>query len=627
MVFQDYKLLPNRTVYDNVAYSLQVIGESRKEIRRKVPDILRLVGLSTKLHNYPDELSGGEQQRVSVARAFVNHPPLLLADEPTGNLDPETSIGIMQLIYRINRTGTTVIVATHDKEMVDKMRRRVIELREGRIVRDELSGPLPARRVHHRVRGAPARRARHRRRGPSQLGHALDLLPREALRGLRRSSAPALAALLTVLLTAVVLGVFIPIVQATTGTANEVRSRVVVDVYIKDSATAQERADLRSAIQSTANVKSVEFISKAEALARAKKKNPEAFQAGAELLGSNPLPASFRVTPEDPDKLDQIVQRLNAGRRAQLAAIDEVRDREEDTDKILSATGLVKALTAGLAVLLILASIALIANTIRLSVFARRREVEVMKLVGATNWFIRWPFVIEGMIVGFFGGLLAVLLLCDREDDLRRPALGRASLCWPRPNTIDFRLLVVVLHAGLHRGVGARERHHAAPLPPRLARLKAAPTSLHPTCRRAFSHSSPPRALAAGLWLGGHPADLPGPVARRVRAGGPRAARRDHRHDREQLLQAGERAKLDDASLKGIVASLDDPYSTYFTPKEARQFDEDVSGHFEGVGMNVEQDKRGLKVLTRVRRLARQGRPHAARRPDRRGRRAARSRA
>jgi cell division transport system ATP-binding protein len=140
VVFQDYKLLPNRTVYDNVAYSLQVIGEGRQEIRRKVPDILRLVGLSTKLHNYPDELSGGEQQRVSIARAFVNHPPLLLADEPTGNLDPETSIGIMQLIYRINRAGTTVVVATHDSQMVDKMRRRVVELREGRIMRDELSG-------------------------------------------------------------------------------------------------------------------------------------------------------------------------------------------------------------------------------------------------------------------------------------------------------------------------------------------------------------------------------------------------------------------------------------------------------------------------------------------------------
>ena len=140
VVFQDFKLLPNRTVYDNVAYALQVTGRSRKEIRAKVPDILRLTGLATKLHNYPDQLSGGEQQRVSIARAFVNHPPLLIADEPTGNLDPDTSIGIMQLIYRINRTGTTVVVATHDREMVDKMRRRVIELREGRVIRDQADG-------------------------------------------------------------------------------------------------------------------------------------------------------------------------------------------------------------------------------------------------------------------------------------------------------------------------------------------------------------------------------------------------------------------------------------------------------------------------------------------------------
>jgi cell division transport system ATP-binding protein len=140
VVFQDFKLLPNRTVYDNVAYALQVTGHSRKDIRAKVPDILRLTGLSTKLHNYPDQLSGGEQQRVAIARAFVNHPPLLLADEPTGNLDPETSIGIMQLLYRINRAGTTVLVATHDSSMVDKMRRRVIELSKGRIVRDEATG-------------------------------------------------------------------------------------------------------------------------------------------------------------------------------------------------------------------------------------------------------------------------------------------------------------------------------------------------------------------------------------------------------------------------------------------------------------------------------------------------------
>jgi cell division transport system ATP-binding protein len=159
VVFQDFKLLPHRTVYDNVAYALQVTGGGRKEIRAKVPDILRLTGLSTKLHNYPDQLSGGEQQRVSIARAFVNHPPLLLADEPTGNLDPETSIDIMRLLYRINRTGTTVLVATHDQTMVDKMRRRVLELSHGRIVRDEAAGLY--------TRDESTREFAQRLRGPS----------------------------------------------------------------------------------------------------------------------------------------------------------------------------------------------------------------------------------------------------------------------------------------------------------------------------------------------------------------------------------------------------------------------------------------------------------------------------
>src|SRR5687768_4775787 len=139
-VFQDFKLLTDRTAYENVAYALKVQGESKREIRSKVPEILALVGLGAKMNNHPHELSGGEQQRVSIARAFVNHPPLLICDEPTGNLDPDTSVGIMQLLYRINRTGTTVVMATHDREMVDKMRKRVIALEEGTVVRDERRG-------------------------------------------------------------------------------------------------------------------------------------------------------------------------------------------------------------------------------------------------------------------------------------------------------------------------------------------------------------------------------------------------------------------------------------------------------------------------------------------------------
>jgi cell division transport system ATP-binding protein len=139
-VFQDFKLLPNRTAAENVAYALKVQGESRNSIRRKVPEVLSLVGLSHKTESYPDELSGGEQQRVSIARAFVNHPPLLICDEPTGNLDPDTSVGIMQLLYSINRSGTTILMVTHDREMVDKMRRRVIALEYGVLARDERRG-------------------------------------------------------------------------------------------------------------------------------------------------------------------------------------------------------------------------------------------------------------------------------------------------------------------------------------------------------------------------------------------------------------------------------------------------------------------------------------------------------
>ena len=139
-VFQDFKLLPNKTAFENVAFALQVIGKSKHVIETQVPEVLRLVGLEEKMQKLPDQLSGGEQQRVSIARSIVNRPPILICDEPTGNLDPQTSLGIMKLLERINRTGTTVLVATHDREMVDQMRRRVLALENGMLVRDQKKG-------------------------------------------------------------------------------------------------------------------------------------------------------------------------------------------------------------------------------------------------------------------------------------------------------------------------------------------------------------------------------------------------------------------------------------------------------------------------------------------------------
>ena len=156
-VFQDFKLLPNRTVSENVAFALEVLGRPKAVVNRQVAQVLELVGLATKGDRYPQQLSGGEQQRVSVARAFVNRPPILLADEPTGNLDPATSVGIMRILDRINRTGTTVLMATHDHAIVDAMRRRVVQLERGRVVRDQSRGRYESFRTEDDVPETPGR--------------------------------------------------------------------------------------------------------------------------------------------------------------------------------------------------------------------------------------------------------------------------------------------------------------------------------------------------------------------------------------------------------------------------------------------------------------------------------------
>ncbi len=273
----------------------------------------------------------------------------------------------------------------------------------------------------------------------------LGFFTREASRALRRNAAPSFAALATILLTMLVVGVFIPIVQATTGAANDVRKRVLVDVYLTRDATQSDVTRVRELLLGTDNVKRVEFVSKQEAYKQQREKDPEAF----ELLGTNPLPDTFRVTPEDPDDVLKIASALApdaaAGGVAPIdGSIDEVRTRRDDTTKILQVTRFVKLMAGTLAVLLIAASIFLIANTIRLSLYARRREVEVMKLVGATDWFIRWPFVIEGVIVGALGTLLAILLLAIGKIAIIDPLASDFALI-SAPETMPFALLIAVM--------------------------------------------------------------------------------------------------------------------------------------------------------------------------------------
>jgi cell division transport system permease protein len=279
---------------------------------------------------------------------------------------------------------------------------------------------------------------------------------REALRSIKRNAIPSFAAMASVLVTMLVLGVFIPIVQATTGAANEVRGRVLVDVYLKRDAKPADIARVRNVLTSKVeHVGKVEFVSKQAAYEQEKKRNPEAYQ----LLGTNPLPDTFRVTPDKPDNVlklrDELAPVGVAGGRAPIDdAIDSVKNRKDETSKILTATRVVKLSMGLLAVLLIVASALLISNTIRLSLFARRREVEVMKLVGATDSFIRWPFVIEGVLLGALGGVMAVLLLGVGKIAFLDPLASDFALI-AAPRTIGYGLLAFLLLAASVAVAGA----------------------------------------------------------------------------------------------------------------------------------------------------------------------------
>jgi cell division transport system permease protein len=271
---------------------------------------------------------------------------------------------------------------------------------------------------------------------------------REAFRSMSRNAVPSFAAMASVLVTVLVLGVFIPVVQATTGAANDVRSRVLVNVYLKTDSKPDDVTRVKALLDDkVAHVGSVQYVSKQRALQEQKERYPEAY----DLLGSNPLPDTFRVTPDKRDNALKLKDALapaapGGGTTTIDPSIDTVKNSKDDTQKILVATRVVKLTTGLLAVLLVVASILLVSNTIRLSLFSRRREVEVMKLVGATDWFIRWPFVIEGIVLGALGGLLAILLLLVGKIALLDPLIDQFALL-AAPKTIHLGFLVAILLA------------------------------------------------------------------------------------------------------------------------------------------------------------------------------------
>ena len=258
---------------------------------------------------------------------------------------------------------------------------------------------------------------------------------------MRRNAAPSFAALATVLVTMLVVGVFIPAVEVTSDAANTVRSRLIVDVYMKNDASSADNARVRAELLRVPHVKSVQFESKALAYKQQEAQDPAAY---ALLGGTNPLPDTFHVYPDNPANVLAIRNSLTPGGGVIDPAIQSVSNKKSYTKKALELTAAVKWGGLAFAGLLTLASILLIANTIRLSLYARRREVEVMKLVGATDWFIRWPFVIEGLIVGVVGSALAIVVLAVAKVTLLDPLFSGWSLV-SQIKTIGFPALIAVL--------------------------------------------------------------------------------------------------------------------------------------------------------------------------------------
>ena len=272
----------------------------------------------------------------------------------------------------------------------------------------------------------------------------------EGLRALRRSTAPSIAAITTVAVTVVLLGILIPVLQATSSKTDEVRDQVTLRVFLYQDATSEETQTLQTKIEGLPHVKSVDYVDKEEALAKLESylEDDDATEA---LGGRNPLPASFEIQPDDLDNLESISGALappDSGGDPQPISpiIEEVRDSREDATPIREVTGFVKVFLIVLASVLVLASLLLVGNTIRLSIYARRREVEVMQLVGATNWFIRWPFMVEGLICGFLGAMAAVALLFMGKVTIVDPLSDSVGLI-AASQTMQFLPLALLLLA------------------------------------------------------------------------------------------------------------------------------------------------------------------------------------
>ena len=410
IIFQDFRLIPTMTVYENIAFAMHVTNVKRREISDRVEYMLELVHLEDKAKAYPDTLSGGEQQRVAVARALAHGPKLVIADEPTGNIDPELSLEMMELLERVSETGITVVVVTHEHELVRQFHQRVVTLKKGRIISD-----VPADKEAIRARAERKERlfetelepadTAERRRPPYDETFYLLFLVRRGIRNLGKHWAMTFVCILS-LSVCMTLNTFASLAEVNVDSmVNYLGSQNETVVYLDpecDDATAQAVGEKLAAMPGVTNV---QFVSKQDVLNTYRNYMEDYSSLWDEFENDNPFKANYRVSIADLSQMESMSKQMQA-----IQGVYSVTAPVEMTNVFVQVQRSVTKVGRGIVLVLMVVSIITVGSTIRLSVFARRREIEIMKYVGATNGLVTLPFVVEGLAMGLISGVLTAAI-------------------------------------------------------------------------------------------------------------------------------------------------------------------------------------------------------------------------
>ena len=376
VVFQDFRLIATKTVYENLAFAMRAVGAQKKEIEERIPYILELVGMEDKANRHPNELSGGEQQRLAIARALVNNPSTIIADEPTGNLDPARALEIMVLLQEINNLGTTVLVVTHAQELVERFEKRVIAIDDGVVVHDGM--------------GITTMKC-------NNFGYLL----KEGFLGIFRHGFMSFAAVIVTVACLLIVGSFSSLTYNVNIMVEDLNKTNEILVYVDSELPDAEARSIGTKINMIDNVLRADFIPREQALAEfiADHQDEEESFSG---LDATDLRHRFRVVLEDNHMIKETDEAIKA-----IPGVVKTVAEYEMAQGFSTIQDVLQLVSLGVIAVLLAVSLLIISNTVKLAMYDRKEEIGIMKMVGATNGFIRLPFVVEGFTLGMLGAALA----------------------------------------------------------------------------------------------------------------------------------------------------------------------------------------------------------------------------